>query len=536
MFGKKTTMALAMVMIFNFIFIGLASAESKVKDVELTNYAYDSIIKLIEQGVMNVDGKGNFYPNQTLNKFDVVKVIAKILGYDAVILSSAKEGTQAELKFVSKYKTLIGLYVKKFKGWDSTANMQTSFLLDKGIINDADLAKFVIEYIDGEQVTKSMTKQEIAIWIVKVLGKEAFVTNYESKFKFTDDDLIDEKNKAYIYYLKDMGILKGDEKNNFNPKSIIKKDVLAILLDRTLNAKNGISEVSTQPIPNQTSQTVVVQPENAISNDKKVKIYSGELEELYENNYAIKIRQIDGVSRIATLSKSVEVIKQNQKVNVTDMKSGTIIMCVEKESNIIKVYITTIDDINSVYSDVSKDIISQGLEIIESNVALKTKTEDVDSKVLEGTLKQILIADESKITIESSSGEQSVYKLAKNYEISMGNQKYNIYDLRLGQKLKITNSGDDASVIIIETQITQKDYKANVEYINKLESYINIINVEDNSVISKIYIDKNTYIYNAEKGEIASVDKLEKNDNVFMVVEDQQGIRKLAKSITILKD
>jgi len=230
------------------------------------------------------------------------------------------------------------------------------------------------------------------------------------------------------------------------------------------------------------------------------------------------------------------VIKQNQKVNVTDMKSGTIIMCVEKESNIIKVYITTIDDINSVYSDVSKDIISQGLEIIESNVALKTKTEDVDSKVLEGTLKQILIADESKITIESSSGEQSVYKLAKNYEISMGNQKYNIYDLRLGQKLKITNSGDDASVIIIETQITQKDYKANVEYINKLESYINIINVEDNSVISKIYIDKNTYIYNAEKGEIASVDKLEKNDNVFMVVEDQQGIRKLAKSITILKD
>ncbi|HAN10779.1 MAG TPA: hypothetical protein DCP90_09250 [Clostridiales bacterium] len=535
MFVKKTTIVFAVVMIFNFIFIGFSNAESNVKDVDSMNYAYNSIANLIKQGIMNVDSKGSFYPNQTLNKFDVVKIVAKISGYDEVILSSAKEGTETKINLTSKYKTLLGLYEKKFKDWDSTANMQISFLLDKGIIKDTDLAKFVIEYTDGEQVVKSMTKQEIAIWIVRILGKESKIAEYKSTFKFTDDNLIDEKNKVYIYYLKDIGILKGDDKNNFNPKSVIKKDIFAILLDRTLQAKGGSVETKTQTVTNTTSQPEVVSSDNSAYSDKKVKIYSGELEKLYENNYAVKIKQNDGVSLIATLGKNLEVVKQKQKANVVDIKQGTLIICIERENNIVKIYITTMDEINSVYSDASKEIMSQGLEIIEDNVVLKTNT-DVNKKVTDGILKQILISEKSEITIQSADGQQTAYKLAENYEINIGNQKYNIYDLRLGQKVKVTNNGNEAVKLSIETQVIQENYKAKIDYINTLESYIRVINTENNSVISKVYIDKNTSIYNAEKGEIISIDKLEKNKSIFMVLEDQQGIRKLAKSITILKD
>ncbi|OGO86941.1 MAG: hypothetical protein A2Y24_01340 [Clostridiales bacterium GWE2_32_10] len=443
MLCRKILFVLTIIMMLNFIFVGMVDAEAQINDVKTSNFAYGSISKLINQGIMSIDTKGNFYPEQSVNRFDLSRFVAKILGYDEIILSSAKEGKQTEIKITNKYKNLIDLYEKKFKDWDKNSNMQIAFLLEKGILKELDLAKFVIEYPTGEQSIKVITKQEMAIWIVRIIGKETVASTYKTDFKFADDSQIDDKSKEYVYYLKSIGIFNGDEKNKFNPRTVLRKDILAVLLDRIIETKNNNSQtVTTTPILSTTPTTVPTGVDN------KVKLYSGEIETLYDDNYAVKIKQSGGVSKIVNLSENAVVVNQNEKTHIKDMKQGNIVICVEKGSYIEKLYVTTITDINSTYYTLKQELTTQGIEIVEDTVVLNTNMNGESYEVL-GTLKQILIADENEVIIEDSNRKKTLYRLRSSSEITLENKKCTIYDLRLGQKVEATISGVNVSKLMI---------------------------------------------------------------------------------------
>jgi hypothetical protein len=271
--------------------------------------------------------------------------------------------------------------------------------------------------------------------------------------------------------------------------------------------------------------------------DKKVKLYSGELEALYDNNYALKLKQHDGVSRISTIDTAAEIIKDGKKIKLDEVKVGSIIACVERASNIVKIYVTNTSEINNIHDQIKQGIATEGLEIVEDSIdqgALPSGVQIPNANA--GKIIQILISDVNKIMIQTSSGEKTTYILSPSCQIVSSGVSYTIYDLRLTQTVNITASNLTASRIEVSSSNKEYSTRAKIDLVNKEEGYIRVISTDDNTVIDKIYIDKNTSIYDPTAGEILSISDIAKGKSAFIVITEQSIVRKVAKSITLLED
>ncbi len=290
------------------------------KDVPSADWAYSAISYVADNGYMVGDSTGYFKPNDLIDKFETSKILAKVAGYKYTGYSAA-ELAMYDTAYEAK-KTILAQYQRTFTKWDKTADREIAYLLYKGIYTEDDLYQFVIKDTDGTERRRALSKEEAAVFLVRIIGKASEASNYKYSGSFKDDVNINVNMKPYVYYIRDKGIVsyQGDANGNFNPKAGATRAIFASMLYKslTLNTTQAPTPTPT-PLPTsglpQSSQT----PSDFVTT---VSTISGTVDKFYPSFSAVQIITSTGEKSIYKLATNVTVYVDNYVKTLNDLKEG----------------------------------------------------------------------------------------------------------------------------------------------------------------------------------------------------------------------
>ena len=202
---------------------------------DVPSWGQAAVQKVVDKGLMAGNSSGQFFPNQVVTKFQLVEVLARIAGYKDPIMDSTI--TLAEKQYnenaYNKYKGVLNKASQNFSGWESAKNHRIAYLLQKGIFEERDLNRFV----NNKGVAQPVTREELAIYLVRLLGKEQEALAEVATTGFSDDGAFNDTigAKSYVAYLKKVGLVQGDTNNQYNPQVSVNRVTLAVFLANTLD-------------------------------------------------------------------------------------------------------------------------------------------------------------------------------------------------------------------------------------------------------------------------------------------------------------
>lgn len=237
-----------------------ATLGATLTDVPKTHWAYVAINSVADRGIMMTNSAGEFKANQEMTFFEVADVLAKATGYVDVeqvtgITDTFKEQIKANY---AKQKPTLEACAKKYSTWNNAYNQQIAYILGRGYMKTADLDKFITKAPQGE-VKNFMTKEQLSVYIVRILGKEKTATSTYTTTEFKDDHKLKDENKPYVAYLNSLGILNPDAYGNINGTTNVSRAVCAKMIYDALKI-NDTSTIGRVPSTTQvtTSDSIKV--------------------------------------------------------------------------------------------------------------------------------------------------------------------------------------------------------------------------------------------------------------------------------------
>lgn len=169
---------------------------STFKDVSEDYWAKEYIYNLKEKGITNGIGNNKFGINDTLKRSEFIAFLVRIMNWELV----SKNGESSNW-----YDSYIETAVRH------------------GVIIESD---------KNSNLDKAITREEMAIMIVRSLGYDTLAKDIETDLKGVKpfDDV--NKNSGHILIAKDMDIINGMENKKFEPQSIATRSQAAAMLTR----------------------------------------------------------------------------------------------------------------------------------------------------------------------------------------------------------------------------------------------------------------------------------------------------------------
>ena len=168
-------------------------------DIDGFEWAKEAIAGLYEDGVIDGVSEKSFMPGKEVKREEFLKMADRL--YEGT-------GTNTLFSDADKSAWYYG-YISKAVG--------------------AGITKGVGDNIFG--IGKSLTREDAAVMIARmILAKEPEYT----EIAFNDNEEISGYAKASIGYLKELGIMNGDENGNFNPKKPLRRAEAAVLISNVL--------------------------------------------------------------------------------------------------------------------------------------------------------------------------------------------------------------------------------------------------------------------------------------------------------------
>lgn len=529
---KKIFMKVMLIFILVIIPIKVY-AGVQIKDVPNGHYAYDAINYAVINGYMPIDSKGNFNPDMKMNNFDVARVVAKKIGFDAYMLK-VLEPSSNQVNYNKKYKGLISLYEKEYKElWDSSCNMQISYLLGKQIIKEENLAKFVIKYADGKKVVKNVKRDEVCMWLNKIVGTTSVNDIYSNLF--SDDDLIQERYRQDVYTLKKIGIVNGGDGNKFSPKTQLTKSMFAALIYRVEQYKNN--NLSTN------NTNTKINTDNNVSVTNSADIILGVYDQKM-NDTTIRYIPMNDVKSISKIESNTDIYKDNSKITINDLKNKDKIILVKVNSKIAKIFVYDDKNLQDIYLNITKNLMDSNLKINKDDIILTGNTTSentspniqapVNKENLEGVITEINISSNSKQIKLVSKNKTLTYKCSNNLVVNNFNRSKDIYSLNIGDKVKIYLENN--IIINVEVKESKKTYniKGKVIYLDLKEKFIVVDNqMNKGEEVYKVYINSSSQIFNPKEQKKSEIKDIKIFDSVFIVVDEKD--RCYVKTITLLR-
>lgn len=288
-------------------------------DVPSSHWAYKNIDSVSNKGLMVGDLSGTFRPNSYIDRFETSRVLARMLGYKTTGASSEDQKYFNEA--YEKNKSLLDQYDQKFSKWDATANREIAFLLEKGVLTNDDLNKFVLTQTSGEETRYVLTREDIAVFLVRELDAVQKAESFSYTNPFLDDARIDSSKKHSVYYLRSIGIVNGDNKGNYNPKNAITRAEMTSLLDKTYSYMYG-----GQTDPNTTTVTTV----------------TGVIDVYYDNLNTVQVKTYSGETGIYVIADNASITVDGFLRTKSDLKAGMNITGVVSDGkNLVDIKATT---------------------------------------------------------------------------------------------------------------------------------------------------------------------------------------------------
>ncbi len=171
------------------------NSESKYNDMKDTPWAVEGVNALLEQGVLDMDSSGNFYPNRLVTRAEFTKMLVMILGVHDESAVSNMNDIHSDAWYSS--------YV---------ASAQRI-----GIVTGDENGNF--------RGNDSLSREDMALLIFR-----AFKLNAETAEEFEDYAEISEYAKDAVYTLKKLGVMVGGGDNCFDPKGASSRAMAAKVL------------------------------------------------------------------------------------------------------------------------------------------------------------------------------------------------------------------------------------------------------------------------------------------------------------------
>ncbi|MDF2614096.1 MAG: S-layer y protein [Clostridia bacterium] len=229
------------------------------KDVPASHWAYTAIADMQKRGFMLSNSAGEFSPNSTMNYFEAADVAAKATGYVDVKINQNVD-TAFKQQILNNYATqkpILASYEAKYKAWDKRYNEQIAYLLGRGYLKAQELDKFITKGTGQAETRSIVTKEEFAVFVVRILGKEETAKSTYKVSGFSDDSLILAANKPYVGYLKALGLVNPDAKGNYSPKTQVTRAWCAKLISDTLTYKEKTTVTQSPSAPASSSLVTV---------------------------------------------------------------------------------------------------------------------------------------------------------------------------------------------------------------------------------------------------------------------------------------
>ena len=293
------------VLVFVFIIAPSAGATPTYNDVSISHPAYSSIIKIAQKGILVSDASGNYRPDDLIDKFETAKILAGLAGYKQIDYTPADKDFYD--RAYDKNKSLISQYGKNFKKWKTSTDREIAFLIEKEILTPEDLNQFVI-LRNGEEVLRALSKEEAAVFLVKLMDKKIQALSTPVIYTFADDLRINAAHKPYVYFMRSAGIINPDDNGNFNPKQALTRAEMAVLLDRVLNEEDGLD-------PDKSGAVITV--------GNVIETVTGTFDKYFENETnAIQIIKQDGEKQLYKMSDQATVFIDGFLKKAADLKTG----------------------------------------------------------------------------------------------------------------------------------------------------------------------------------------------------------------------
>lgn len=390
-------------------------------DVTSAHWAYSAIVDLEERGVMALTSSGQFFPNQTMNYFEIADVMAKATGYvDVDITTNVDEAFKAQIKAnYEKQKPTLATYAAKYSTWNSAYNQQIAYLLGRGYISTSDLDKFITKTSSGE-IKNIITKEELAVLVVRLLEKEKTAVSTYKSTGFKDESSIAVANRPHMAYLNSIGIISPDASGNANGKMKVTKALCAKMVSSALQIKDATNESSNSG----SDSTTTTNPSTNIVTITKILTKNA-------NEYYMCLKTGEGEAKYYSIKATTKILDASgNEVAITKVDLGsTAKVTIESQNNTD--YITSIQltDTNGTDQNTGNNTDNTNDNTnnnTQTTVVSGTLLEKVNSGILRlsltgGTTKAYVLDDDCTITLNGTTVSADSLSVSDTMAITVQN-------------------------------------------------------------------------------------------------------------------
>lgn len=200
-----------------------------------SHWAKKYIVDLAGQGMIKGYEDGTFKPQGLVSNLETLVFASRIL----------KANASATSAVAALWGPYLNGTIDSAYAW---AKPELALCLETGIITRPELEAIC----KAKALGSSAQKEDLAVWLVRAMQLEPMASSLKTYvLTFNDSSTITSAAKPYVYLLNKTGVVEGDEKNQFAPKSSVTRAVVTTMLSRALAymSQNGI----VPEVPNQTS-------------------------------------------------------------------------------------------------------------------------------------------------------------------------------------------------------------------------------------------------------------------------------------------
>lgn len=312
------------------------------------------------------------------------------------------------------------------EGIDEWAKKPVAFCMEKGIISSYELTKFKET---GQNV--KISREDMCVMFGKALALSYSVSSGTS-LSFNDTWNISAAAKPYVELLNKLGIISGDENNNFNPKANITRAETAVIASKTYEVMK---------------QKIVTNPESGYTQT------SGTVVSVYESNgtYVLRLTTSDGVAGFVLTDATPVYNNASSNVGPSGLGLGDSVTVYSSGASIARVVIT-------------KDIVTD-----PGNVNMPQFTNQIKDKG------ELISAGEYKIGLIDKRGDRVYYTVARDAKITLNGRDATLRQLSDRVKgdayvevtVELNSSTQEAEVVTAVEQKYTSDTEGKIRNINK---------------------------------------------------------------------
>ena len=503
-------------------------AQTTFSDLPEGHWAKGAVEEMVNQGIISGYTDGTFRPNAELSKIHSLLLLARIAGLN--------DNATAASKYASTYSSTLSKYSTQYK-------TDVAYLLGTGVLNESDLDSL----IGDDVVNKGLSREEMAMLVTKVLGKDKEATSKSLIIlSFKDASEISAKMKPYVYYVHSQGYMNGIDSENFAPKMILTRAQAASVFQRIyklvdinpsgtttpstpaatsfingtitkidtslksvwIKDSNGKTEeysydAKTEFYVNSTKKTSSAMAKNAkvsatLSNDEYITIMN------ISSGANVETTTISGtISTFNTSKKTVTIKKGSKEYTYTydentkftlDGKSSTYSKTLLKNKDIE----ATIEDgtlIKTVKVTTTETIIGEITEVSKTKGYLIIEDEDGDEYILMDEYLDEYDEDDEDYTFDDDTDftyNGSSYKYSKISSTSYLYKKGNYVKLTLDKSDYITELAvaTSESKLDSSSSSSSKTITGEIIEVSKSQGYIIIDDDDDEYILMDDYVDE----------------------------------------------